>query len=213
LLSAPVVECDLGPSWNISPRQPIVVVMEKGVRKLVTMRWGLIPSWANDASIGDRLINARSETIAEKPSFRRSFESKRCLIVADGFYEWKTRGKQKAPVYITVGDGGTFCMAGIYDTWRGPDGAETVSCAIVTTEANEFMRGIHHRMPVIVAPGALSVWLDPDTDPEALKAIMAEGCSAPMHSHEVSSAVNSPSRDGPDCILPAASSQDPSLPL
>ncbi|MBD3239368.1 MAG: hypothetical protein GF331_02190 [Chitinivibrionales bacterium] len=203
-LGVPVVQCDLGPSYNVAPRQPVAVVLEDGRKKLVTMQWGLIPSWARDDTIGNKLINARCETVAEKPSFRASFRSRRCLIPADGFYEWTQAGGRKVPVYVQLGDGAPFCMAGLYDTWVAPDGEQRTTCAIITTEANGFMRSIHSRMPVIVPPHDHDRWLDPATDRAELTRIMRPFDGA-LRATPVSTRVNTPLYNAPDCIEPAGS--------
>jgi putative SOS response-associated peptidase YedK len=160
LFHVPIVESDVSPSYNITPSQPIAVIMEKGQRKIVTMKWGLVPHWAKDEKNASKLINARSETITEKPSFKDSFKKRRCLIIADGFYEWKDTGLGKKPFFISMKDDTTFCMAGLYDTWTNPEGKQIVTCTIITTEANEIMKPIHHRMPVILDIADHDVWLD-----------------------------------------------------
>lgn len=200
-LGVAVVECDLGPSWNIAPRQPVAVVLEDGVRKLVGMRWGLVPGWATAESVGDKLINARSETVAEKPSFRDAFRHRRCLIVADGFYEWKVAGGAKTPMFITPEPEGPFCMAGLYERRSAADGSVVTTCTIVTTEANKFMRAIHHRMPVIVAEQNHGRWLDPATPPGELAELMMPYDGA-MKAHPVSPAVNRAAFNDPSCIAP-----------
>lgn len=201
-MGIPVVECDLAPDWNITPRRPVAVVMEDGQKKLVTMRWGLIPSWAKDESLGDRMINARSETIAEKPSFREAFRKRRCLIVADGFYEWRAEGGRKAPFFIGRADRASFGMAGIYETWKAPDGTVVRSCSIVTTEANDLMRPIHHRMPVIVAREDHDRWLDPATPLEQVAGLMKPWSGDALVAYEVDPRVNSPANNDPSCVEP-----------
>jgi putative SOS response-associated peptidase YedK len=197
------VESDLAPSYNIAPKQPIVVVMEDGKKKLVTMQWGLIPRWAKDDKISNKLINARSETIDQKPSFKNSFIHRRCIVVADGFYEWTERGGKKRPVYIYLESGQTFGMAGVYDTWKTSEGEEITTCTIITTEANEFMKKLHHRMPVILEPEYYDYWLNPENkDITKLKEILNKFISQQLDFHEVSSAVNSPVFNSPDCIKP-----------
>ena len=143
---------EVPPSYNIAPTQEVAAVLtDDGERRLEMLRWGLIPSWADDPGIGSRMINARSETVPEKPSFRRAFRERRCLILADGFYEWKRTNDGKQPYYIRMEDGRPFAFAGLWESWRG--GREEIrSCTILTTEASDRVSNIHHRMPVILAP-------------------------------------------------------------
>ncbi len=152
---------DLSPSWNIAPSSQIysIVADEKGSRHLKTMRWGLIPSWAKDETIGSKLINARSETVAEKPSFRSAFKYRRCLIPASGFYEWKTEKGIKQPLYISLMSGEPMAFAGLWETWNPKEGEGIESCCIITTAANSFMEQIHDRMPVVLNPEQWSLWL------------------------------------------------------
>lgn len=195
--------CDLPPRYNVAPRQPIAVVVEDGVRRIVPMQWGLIPSWAKDDKIANKLINARAETIAEKPSFKRAFAQRRCLILADGFYEWKSDESGKHPVYITLKSGKPFCFGGIFEHWTNPQGERVVTCCIITTEASEEMRWVHHRMPLIVPTQFQERWLDQTiTDPEALKDVLRPFSSEPLSFRRVSSRVNKAGYDSPDCILP-----------
>jgi putative SOS response-associated peptidase YedK len=204
VFSAEALDSVLEPSYNIAPRQPIAVVMEEGKRKIVTMQWGLIPSWAKDPKIGYKMINARSETILEKPSFRNAFKNRRCLIIADGFYEWKTQGKIKTPVYIYLKDASPFGMAGIYEIWKPQAGEPIRTCSIITTEANEFMKSIHHRMPVLMDKKDHDTWLDPTTDEKTLVSLLKPFDPLKMQCHEVSTEVNSPFHNAEDCILPVA---------
>jgi putative SOS response-associated peptidase YedK len=201
--SAAVVETDQGPSYNVAPRQPIAVVMEAGRRRIVSMQWGLIPSWSKDANIGYKMINARAETILEKPSFKGAFKHRRCLIIADGFYEWREEGTRKVPVYIFLKDKGPFGMAGIYETWKSPAGEEIRTCSIITTAANEFMKKIHERMPVIIKREDESTWLSDKSDEQALIGLLKPYRASQMQCHEVSAAVNSPMHNAEDCIDPA----------
>jgi putative SOS response-associated peptidase YedK len=146
--------CDRGPSYNIAPTQPIAVIQQaSGVRRLVSLRWGLIPAWAKEPSIGHRMINAPAETLSHKPSFRSAFKKRRCLIVADGFFEWQKRGAGKVPLSIRLRSGQPLAFAGLYDDWMSPEGQVIGTCAIITTDVNELMRPIHHRMPVILPTG------------------------------------------------------------
>ena len=149
------------PRFNIAPTQEVSAVRDLGEgRELEFLRWGLIPSWAKDKSIGAKLINARAETVAEKPAFRSAFKHRRCLIPADGFFEWKKEGGRKEPHYITLRDGGLFAFAGLWEEWHPEDGEAVRSCTIITTGANELVRPLHDRMPVILDPGDYADWLD-----------------------------------------------------
>ncbi|MFH0793003.1 MAG: SOS response-associated peptidase, partial [bacterium] len=152
----------LSPRYNLAPTQdaPVVVIVQEQGRRLKMMRWGLVPSWAKDCSIGNKLINARGETILEKTSFKRAFQRRRCLVVADGFYEWKRAGGRKQPMRIVMRDRQPFGMAGLWEAWRSPEGESVESFTIITTEANEMIRGIHNRMPVILKRGDEGMWLD-----------------------------------------------------
>ncbi|RME56459.1 MAG: SOS response-associated peptidase, partial [Deltaproteobacteria bacterium] len=151
------------PRYNIAPSQPVLAIVqeEDGQRRLRTFRWGLIPAWAKDERIGNRLINARAESVGEKPSFRAAFRSRRCLILGNGFYEWKKAGTRKIPFLIQLASKEPFAMAGLWERWRAPDGEEVRSCTILTTDANEAIAPIHPRMPVILPRSAHGTWLDP----------------------------------------------------
>jgi len=194
----------VAPSYNVAPGTGVpVVVLEDGLRVLKRFRWGLIPSWAKDASIGNRLINARGETVAEKPAFRKAFVQRRCLIPADGFYEWKAGPAGKEPWYITLKDRPVFAFAGLWERWKDPEGDEVLSCAIITIAANEFMQPIHHRMPVILPAGAEARWLDPALkDRAALEALLIPYPANLMQAHPVARTVNSPRNDSEQCMLP-----------
>ena len=160
------------PSYNIAPTQEVAAVLvEEEKRKLQMLRWGLIPAWADDPSIGNRMINARSETVAEKPSFRKAFKDRRCLVLTDGFYEWQRTPDGKQPYYIHMKDGSPFAFAGLWESWR--DGEEIRSCTIITTEANQLVGEVHSRMPVILPPEDYEVWLDPEfEEKEALTSLL-----------------------------------------
>lgn len=163
------------PRYNICPTQNVVVIVKRGSqRQLDYMKWGLIPSWAKEAKIASSLLNARSETVATKPSFRSAFKSRRCLIPADGYYEWRREGKAKQPYLFEVDGGRPFAIAGLWETWRGPTGddAPLHTCTILTTEANDLAREIHDRMPVIVHPADYDTWLDPATSPALLQPLL-----------------------------------------
>src|SRR5437868_9059552 len=162
------VASDLKASYNIAPTNQVAVIVSDGKKRLIQVRWGLVPSWAKDLAIGNKLINARAETITEKASFRNAFKKRRCLVVADGFYEWQKIGDGKRPVYIRLKSGKPFGMAGLYEVWRSPEGEELMTCAIITKEANELMRPIHERMPVIIAKDNEDLWLDPQVQDGAV---------------------------------------------
>ncbi|MBD2100164.1 SOS response-associated peptidase [Leptolyngbya sp. FACHB-261] len=196
----------LDPRYNIAPTQPVAVIRctaEQPQRQLQQLRWGLIPSWAKDASIGSKLINARAETVAEKPSFRSAFSQRRCLVLADGFYEWQRLERGKQPFYIRVGEGEPFAFAGLWERWRGPDG-EVESCTLLTTEPNELMRPIHDRMPVILQPQDYDLWLDPSVrEPAQVQPLLHPYPAEAMTAYTVSKQVNSPANDSPECIKSA----------
>jgi putative SOS response-associated peptidase YedK len=194
----------LEPRYNVAPTQPVAVVRADaaGHRRLDRLAWGLVPSWASDPTIGNRLINARAETIAEKPAFRRAFRQRRCLVVADGFYEWQRAGRQKQPYYITAARSGPFALAGLWEQWQRNDLLIT-SCTIITTEANERVRPLHDRMPVILPPEAWPRWLDPGiNDPATVEPLLAPCPTEFLVTFPVSMAVNRPSYDRGDCIEP-----------
>lgn len=181
------------PRYNIAPTQDVVAILSNGSPHLSLLHWGLIPAWAKDESVGSRMINARAETLAEKPSFKRLLRGKRCLVVADGFYEWRAEGKSKTPMYITLQDGQPFAFAGLWDLWKGPDGHEVQSCTIITTEPNELMATIHNRMPAILRPGAYEDWLDPQLrDEQVLTHWLSPYPSELMKARPVSKLVNNP---------------------
>jgi putative SOS response-associated peptidase YedK len=181
------------PRYNIAPTQDIVAVVNNGETHLTALRWGLIPSWAKDELIGSRMINARAETLAEKPSFKNLLRRHRCLVVADGFYEWKAEGRGKTPMYITLADDQPFAFAGLWDLWKSPDGSEIRSCTIVTTEPNELMASIHNRMPAIMRPGAYQDWLNPQLrDEQVLTHWLSPYPSELMKARPVSKLVNNP---------------------
>ncbi len=183
---------NLAPRYNIAPTQDVAAVRlgDDGKRHLVQLRWGLIPSWAKDAAIGARLINARAESVAEKPSFRRAFAKRRCLLPADGFYEWKTEKGAKQPYRITMADGRPFAFAGLWEAWQDREAGDTLeSCSIITTDATPALARIHGRMPVILDPEAFAIWLDPDAAPETLQALL-KPYDGPLTAHRVSPRVN-----------------------
>jgi putative SOS response-associated peptidase YedK len=196
------------PRFNITPSQPVLVVrlapeQPEPRRESVWLRWGLIPGWAKDPAIGNRMINARAETVAEKPAFRAALARRRCLVVADGFYEWQRTGKRKQPYFLRMHDDRVFAFAGLWDHWEGPDGSAVQSCTLLTTEPNELIRPIHDRMPVILAGEDYPVWLDPAPgQPERLVPLLRPYPSGEMTAEPVGTLVNNPARDGPECIEP-----------
>ncbi len=194
------------PRYNIAPTQPILAIPNNPDRKADFFIWGLIPSWAKDPSIGNKLINARGETIAEKPSFRGGFKYKRCIIPTDGFYEWKASPgeKTKTPYFIHMKDRKPFAFAGLWDEWQSPDGGAVRTCTIITTEPNELMSTLHNRMPVILAPKDYALWLDPAPQtPEKLVHLIKPFPADAMSAHSVSTLVNKPGNDRPECVVPA----------
>lgn len=191
------------PAYNIAPTQQVLTVTNNdGERHAEYMRWGLIPFWAKDMKIGYRMINARGETLAEKPSFRAALRKRRCLILADGFYEWqKLGGKQKRPMRITLKSGEPFAFAGLWETWKDPAGELVKSCTIITTSANEFLSPIHERMPVILPQEQESFWLDREIeDPVALSSAIASYADDELDAFEVSTLVNNTRNNGPELI-------------
>ena len=194
------------PAYNIAPTQQVLTVTNDGERRAGYMRWGLIPFWAKDAKIGYRMINARGETVAEKPSFRTALRKRRCLILADGFYEWqKLGGKQKRPMRIVLKSGEPFAFAGLWETWKDPEGEMVKSCTIITTAANDFLQPIHDRMPVILPRESESFWMDKDVeDPLALTSVIAPYPDDEMDAFEVSTLVNNTRNKGSEVIDPVA---------
>jgi putative SOS response-associated peptidase YedK len=191
----------LKPRYNIAPTQPVAVIPNQEPRKLELFQWGLIPAWAKDSKIGNSLINARAETVAEKPAFRAAFKRRRCLILADGFFEWKKEGKAKTPMHIQMKSGQPFALAGLWEVWSAPDGSTVPTCTILTTTANELVQDIHDRMPVILPPEAFGVWLTPGELPavEAL-ALLHPFAADAMTARPVSALVNNPRHEGPELL-------------
>lgn len=190
------------PRYNVSPTQHLPVIRNTGERRIELLRWGLIPGWAKDPSIGNRLINARAETVAEKPSFRSAFRNRRCLVLSDGFYEWKKESTGKTPVRITLASGEPFAFAGLWESWKDPAGGTIESFAIVTTAPNELISTIHHRMPVILRREDEGVWLDDEAGPEAWQSVLKPYPADRMTIYPVSKGVNSPRVDNPTLIEP-----------
>jgi putative SOS response-associated peptidase YedK len=193
-------------NYNAAPTQRLPVFRLHGERgpELVLLRWGLIPSWAKDAAIGARIINARGETVAEKPAFRGAFKRRRCLVPMKGFYEWKKTASGKVPHYVHLMNADSFVVAGLYEYWPGKEGAEPVeSYTIITTDANEMMVKLHDRMPVILAEKNHVAWLDPKNEKaEALQAMLKPYPPEKMRAYPVSTRVNSPKNDDPELLSP-----------
>lgn len=196
---------DLAPRYNIAPTQGVAAVRTNpasGQREFSVLHWGLIPRWADDPSIGSRMLNARSETLASKPAFREAFKQRRCLIPADGFYEWQKQGTKKQPYLITRPDGQPFAFAGLWESWRREE-LKIESCTIITTEANRTLQAMHDRMPVILSPDDFEKWLDPErTDPAQLVDLLRPLPDDWLITTPVSSKVNKAGFDSPECIVP-----------
>lgn len=191
------------PRYNLAPGQHLPVLDNRpAARRILTpMRWGLVPGWAKDPTVGNRLVNARSETLAEKPSFREAFQRRRGLVVADGFYEWRRQGREKTPFYMRRQSRGYLALATVWERWRADDGQFLFSFAVVTTEANALMAPVHDRMPVIVGPADYERWLAPDPlPPPALDDILVPASCDGLEIFEVSPLVNSIRNDSPACI-------------
>lgn len=201
-----VAESDIpASSYNIAPTQSVAAIWRSDLGlQLQSLRWGLIPSWAKDPAIGSKLINARAETVAEKPSFRSAFRQRRCLIVADGFYEWQqvSSSRQKQPYFIGLQDEGLFAFAGLYEHWHSPEGEIAHTCTIITTTANELVEPIHERMPVILSPQNYDLWLDSSSKVDRLQDLLAPYPAAAMQVYPVSRSVNSPKNNSPECKQP-----------
>ncbi len=217
------------PRFNIAPTQPVIVVRELGaqqlaierevpltdasedriVRSATWMQWGLVPHWADDPSIGSRMINARAESVARKPAFRAAFRRRRCLIPASGFYEWKKTPGGKQPYHVYLPGRKVFGFAGIWEHWCGADGSELLSCAIITTDANELVAQVHDRMPVIVPPEAYDLWLQPEgVSLHELESLLRPYPAGEMAMVPISRRINNPRNDDPECLRPVAEPAD-----
>jgi putative SOS response-associated peptidase YedK len=200
--------CEVAPNYNVAPSQEILAIIQHdGEHRLEKFHWGLVPFWAKDISIGNRMINARVETVSEKPSFRNAFKKRRCLILADGFYEWKGEKGSRHPLFITLPDQKPFAFAGLWETWNSKDSGGSIhkSCTIITTRASESISGIHHRMPVILKPRAYESWLDPgNQNVVELKKLLKNEIETDLVSHPVSKQVNSVRNNDPSCMDPIA---------
>lgn len=196
-------EEDWSPRYNIAPTQPVATVRQTGSGRILSMmRWGLVPSWATDIKIGNQLINGRSETLLEKPAFREAFRSRRCLIPADGFYEWKKAGKQRYPFHFGMKDNSLFAFAGVWDRWKSPGGAMLQSCSILTTAPNELLEDVHDRMPVILPRCHYEAWLiAPAAEAERLAELLVPFDAGLMSRYPVGPLVNKPENETPECAL------------
>jgi putative SOS response-associated peptidase YedK len=207
---------DMKPRYNITPTQPVAAIRvgtESGAREMVLLRWGLIPFWAKEPDIGARMINARSETAAERPTFRAAFKRRRCLVVADGFYEWQKQNGWKQPFYIHMRDGQAFAFAGLWERWMGPEDTVIESCTLLTTQPNDLVRPVHNRMPVILHPRDYVLWLDPEVqEADVLKPLLRPYPFEEMDAYPVSRFVNKPENDDPRCVEPLPGSKADRLP-
>lgn len=202
----------LEPRYNAAPGQALGGVRARegpeapaGEREWVALRWGLVPGWAEDPRIGARLVNARAESAAERPAFRDAWRRRRCAIPADGFYEWRGRGRRRQPYLVEVGGGALFGLAGLWERWQGPDGARIESCCVLTTEAGPRMREIHDRMPFLLLDReALALWLAPDAPETALRPLLAPLADARLRLRPVGERVNRVEHDDPACLAPPA---------
>jgi putative SOS response-associated peptidase YedK len=192
------------PRYNVAPTQPVPIVRHvQGERRFALLRWGLIPSWVKDPRNFTLLVNARGESVNEKPAFRAAMRYRRCLFPADGFYEWRQEGREKRPFFVRPKAGGPMAFAGLWESWMGPNGEEMETAAIVTTLANRMLSAIHERMPVIVSPDAFDFWLDcRKVDAETASALIVPACETLLDAYEVSPAVNRVANDSADLIAP-----------
>ena len=191
------------PRYNVAPTQPVPIVrMMEGKRRFALVRWGFIPSWVKDPRTFSLLINARGESLGDKPAFRAAMRYRRCLFPADGFYDWRRAGERATPYYVRLKGGGPMALAGLWENWMGPHGEEMETAVIVTTRANRLLAPIHPRMPVIVPPEAFDLWLDARVEATTAAALIAPAPEDMLEMHEVSPAVNSAANDTPDLIAP-----------
>lgn len=196
---------EMAPSYNVAPSQDVLIIRvgDSGERLLESCKWGFLPSWAKEPAMAHKMINARAETIATKPAFRDAFRRNRCLVVADGFYEWEKREKKKVPYYVRLKSGKPFGFAGLYNYWSSPEGKSICTCTIITSDSNELIRPVHDRMPVIIQADKEDLWLDPKVSDQGTLLELLKPCpSEDLEMHEISSKVNSPGYDEPDVISP-----------
>lgn len=201
----PTVSIEHQPRYNIAPTQEVLVVVQNGERRLEKFRWGLVPHWAREPNLRYSMINARAETVTEKPSYRIPFAKRRCLVLADGFYEWQKTDGKKVPMYVRLKSGRPFGFAGLWDVWVPDEGGEPLkSCTIITTTSNALLKPIHDRMPVILPNDAIDAWLTLDGSRQAeLLSLLKPYPETEMEVYAVSQYVNSPANDSPACIQPA----------
>jgi putative SOS response-associated peptidase YedK len=198
------------PRYNIAPTQPIAIVrLTEGRRQFALVRWGFIPSWVKDPRAVSLMFNARSETAAEKPAYRSAMKRRRCLVPADGFYEWQRDGDRKRPHWVHPRKGGPIAFAGLWEAWIGPNGEELETAAIVTTAANDTLKPLHDRMPVVIQPDAFDLWLDPNADTQMASSLMKPARDDFFEVREVSGAVNRVASDGPALLTPASEMPEP----
>ena len=193
---------ELEPRYNIAPTQPVAAIRsdKQGLRSLDMLRWGLVPGWAKDLSIGNRLINARAETVAEKPAFRQAFTRRRCIILASGFYEWGQTSAGKSPFFMSPAGGQCLAFAGLWEQWRGGDAVPLESCVIITTAANARLARVHQRMPAILGQDAQMLWLDSETSPGDCLELLRPAPEEELEIRQVARTVNNPRNDGAELI-------------
>lgn len=192
----------LPPSWNVAPTDPVYAVLQRdGARALRVLRWGLVPSWAKDRKIGARMINARRETLTEKPAFRSAYARRRCLVPAEGYYEWQVQGSRKQPWFLSAREGEPLAMAGLYEVWRDPEGELLWTCTVITTEAADDHGAIHDRTPLLVRPGDWARWLDPAVEDPG-QDLLVPGTAGVLDAWPVGAAVGNVRNNGPELAEP-----------
>ena len=191
------------PHYNIAPTQQQWTILRDGLSIPETrqLKWGLVPSWATDPSVGNKLVNARAESLTQKPSFRESLQTRRCVILADGYYEWKSVGKKKVPMYFRLSNGRAFGLAGLWDRWESGD-MSLETCTVITTNAGSRSSGIHHRMPVLLVDDATTRWMDDSTRESELRTLLTPYDRDDLEMYEVARYVNNAANDSPECIVP-----------
>ncbi len=200
-------EQTLPASWNVAPTDPVYVVLERhDRRRLQVVRWGLVPSWAEDPKVGARMINARRETLADKPAFRSAYQRRRCLVPADGYYEWQRQGTHKQPWFLTGRDGGPLAMAGLYEVWRAPDDTRLWTCTVITTQAADDHGEIHDRTPLLVPREAWTRWLDPG-QPDPGDGVLVPGAPGVLEAWPVGAAVGNVRNNGAELVQPLGPAQ------